>query len=65
MNDTWVEISCTVPAELADIVAEYLTDLSGNGVCVENLNVDAFSHSEIPESVTTTVKSYFSGHGRQ
>ncbi len=59
MNDTWVEISCTVPAELADIVAEYLTDLSGNGVCVENLNVDAFSHSEIPDSVTTTVKSYF------
>ena len=60
MNDTWVEISCTVPAELADIVAEYLTGLSGNGVCVENLNVDAFSHSEIPESVTATVKSYFS-----
>jgi ribosomal protein L11 methyltransferase len=60
MTDTWVEISCRVPAELADIVAEYLTGLSGNGVCVENLNVDAFSHSEIPESPTTTVKSYFS-----
>jgi ribosomal protein L11 methyltransferase len=59
MNDTWVEISCTVPAELADIVAEYLADLSGSGVCVENLNVDAFSHSEIPESLTTTVRSYF------
>ncbi len=59
MNDTWVEISCTVPAELADIVAEYLTDLSGNGVCVENLNLDAFSHSEIPDSVTATIKSYF------
>jgi ribosomal protein L11 methyltransferase len=59
MTDTWVEISCRVPAELADIVAEYLTDLSGNGVCVENLNVDAFSHSEIPESTTTTVRSYF------
>jgi ribosomal protein L11 methyltransferase len=60
MADTWVEISCRVPAELTDIVAEYLTGLSGNGVCVENLNVDAFSHSEIPESPTTTVKSYFS-----
>jgi len=59
MTDTWVEISCRVPAELADIVAEYLTGLSGNGVCVENLNVDAFSHSEIPESPTTTVRSYF------
>jgi ribosomal protein L11 methyltransferase len=60
MTDTWVEISCRVPAELTDIVAEYLTGLSGNGVCVENLNVDAFSHSEIPESPTTTIKSYFS-----
>jgi ribosomal protein L11 methyltransferase len=60
MADTWVEISCRVPAELTDIVAEYLTGLSGNGVCVENLNVDAFSHSEIPESPTTNVRSYFS-----
>ncbi|MBL0224187.1 MAG: 50S ribosomal protein L11 methyltransferase [Geobacteraceae bacterium] len=59
MTDTWVEISCRVPAELADIVAEYLTGLSGNGVCVENLNVDAFSHSEIPESAVITVRSYF------
>lgn len=59
MNDTWVELSCTVPAELADIVAEFLTSLSGNGVCVENLNVDAFSHSEIPESATTTIRAYF------
>jgi ribosomal protein L11 methyltransferase len=60
MTDTWVEISCRVPAELTDIVAEYLTGLSGTGVCVENLNVDAFSHSEIPDSPTTTVRSYFS-----
>jgi len=59
MTETWVEISCTVPAELADIVAEFLGALSGNGVCVENLNVDAFSHSEIPESLSTTVRSYF------
>jgi ribosomal protein L11 methyltransferase len=60
MNNEWMEISCTVPSELADIVAEYLTSLSGNGVCIENLNVDAFSHSEIPESVTAQIKSYFS-----
>lgn len=60
MNEAWVEISCTVPSELADIVAEYLTSLSGNGVCIENLNVDAFSHSEIPESATAQIKSYFS-----
>lgn len=60
MNEAWVEISCTVPADLVDIVAEYLTSLSEKGVCVENLNVDAFSHSEIPESATAQIKSYFS-----
>jgi ribosomal protein L11 methyltransferase len=60
MNEAWVEISCTVPSELADIVAEYLTSLSGNGVCVENRSVDAFSHSEIPETATSQIKSYFS-----
>ncbi len=59
MNEAWVEISCTVPSDLSDIVAEYLTSLSGNGVCIENLNVDAFSHSEIPESVTAHIKAYF------
>ena len=59
MNEAWFEISCTVPNELVDIVAEYLSTLSGSGVCVENLNVDAFSHSEIPESVTAQIKSYF------
>lgn len=59
MNEAWVEISCSVPSELADIVAGYLTNLSGNGVCVENLSVDAFSHSEIPESNTVHIKSYF------
>jgi ribosomal protein L11 methyltransferase len=60
MNEAWVEISCSVPSELADIVAGYLTSLSGNGVCIENLSVDAFSHSEIPESATVHIKSYFS-----
>lgn len=59
MNESWVEISCLVPAELADIVAEYLTELSGNGVCIENLSVDAFSLSEIHEPSSTTVRSYF------
>lgn len=61
MNDSWLEIACDVPAELADVVAEYLTTLSGNGVCVENLAVDAFSPSEIPVSQRMTVKAYLPG----
>ena len=59
MNDSWLEIACDVPVDLTDILAEYLAELSGSGVCVENLNVDAFSHSEIIHSPTATVKAYF------
>lgn len=59
MSDTWLEIACDVPSELADILAEYLTELSGSGVCMENLNVDAFSHSEISHPPITTLKAYF------
>lgn len=60
MNDSWLEIACDVPAELSDILAEYLAELSGSGVCTENLNVDAFSPSEISHSPVTTVRAYFS-----
>ncbi|KAB0671206.1 50S ribosomal protein L11 methyltransferase [Oryzomonas sagensis] len=60
MNDTWLEVACELPSELADILAEYLAGVSGAGVCVENLNVDAFSPSEIAHSPLMTVKAYFS-----
>ncbi|QEM67118.1 50S ribosomal protein L11 methyltransferase [Geobacter sp. FeAm09] len=60
MNDTWLEVACELPNELADILAEYLADVSGAGVCVENLNVDAFSPAEITHSPLMTVKAYFS-----
>ena len=60
MDDKWLEVACELPNELADILAEYLSGVSGAGVCVENLNVDAFSHSEIEHSARTTVKAYFS-----
>lgn len=58
MNDSWLEIACDVPAEFAEVVADYLTILSGSGVCVENLTVDAFSPSEIPDSQRMTIKAY-------
>jgi ribosomal protein L11 methyltransferase len=59
MNDCWVEISCDVPAAFADTVAEFLAELSGNGVCTANMNVDAFSHSEIIHPAITKVSAYF------
>lgn len=58
MLDSWLEIACDVPEEHADVVAEFLTQLSGKGVCVDNLNVDAFSVSEIPASTRVVIKAY-------
>lgn len=58
MLDSWLEIACDVPEEHADVVADFLTHLSGNGVCVDNLCVDAFSVSEIPDSVRVVIKAY-------
>ncbi|HEY3307880.1 MAG TPA: 50S ribosomal protein L11 methyltransferase [Desulfuromonadaceae bacterium] len=62
MKDFWIELSCSIPETLSDIVAEFLTELSGSGVCIENLNVDAFSPDEITHASTMTIKSYFPGN---
>lgn len=61
MTTTWREIACDIPDQLVDVVATYLTELSGCGVCIENLNVDAFSPGEINLSAVKTVRAYFSG----
>ena len=58
MNNSWLEIACDVPEEYSDVVADFMTQLSGNGVCVDNLSVDAFSVNEIPESVRVVIKAY-------
>jgi ribosomal protein L11 methyltransferase len=62
VSETWLEIACEVPADLADILATYLTELSGNGVCMENLNVDAFSPVEIIHTPNRTIKAYFTSN---
>lgn len=59
MTDSWLEVACDITADFVDDLAAFLSDLSGSGVCVENLNVDAFSHSEITLSPIKTVKAYF------
>jgi ribosomal protein L11 methyltransferase len=58
MTDSWLEIACDVPEEHSEVVADFLTSLTGNGVCVDNLDVDAFSTSEIPDSVRVVIKAY-------
>ena len=60
MIDSWLEIACEVPEEHAEVVADFLTNLSGNGVCVDNQCVDAFSTSEIPDSIRVVIKAYLS-----
>ncbi|MDD2900053.1 MAG: 50S ribosomal protein L11 methyltransferase [Desulfuromonadaceae bacterium] len=58
MTDNWIEIACDVPEEYSEVVADFLTQLTGIGVCVDNLNVDAFSITEIQDSVRVVIKGY-------
>ena len=58
MTESWLEIACDVPEEFSEVVADFLTQLTENGVCVDNLSVDAFSTSEIPDSVRVIIKAY-------
>lgn len=60
MDGSWLEIACDVPADITDVVAEYLSELSGSGVCTENLTVDTFSTGEISHAPVMTVRAYFS-----
>ncbi len=59
MSDKWLEIACDIPVDYSEILAAYLTELSGSGVCMENIDVDAFSHSEIVHSPIVSIKAYF------
>lgn len=63
MIDSWLEIACEVPEVHAEVVADFLTDLSGKGVCVDNQRVDAFSTSEIPASIRVVIKAYLPADG--
>ncbi len=58
MTASWAEVACTVPTDMADDLADFLVELSGNGVSVENRAVDTFSLDTIEETDTKTVKAY-------
>lgn len=59
MSDIWAELACQVPKEFVDQVADYLVELSGNGVCIDNQTLDTFSLETLDELPVLTVKSYF------
>lgn len=59
MSVIWAEVSCEVPHAMVDPLAEFLVELSGNGVSIENLSLDTFSLDNIEDAPTKTVKAYF------
>lgn len=59
MAATWYQVTCDVPAPLSETVADFLSELSGCGVCTENRDVDSFSPDDIPELATASITCYF------
>lgn len=59
MKKEWAQVSCEVPADLVDSLAEYLIELSSTGVSIDNLTLDTFSLDSIDESPIKTVTAYF------
>lgn len=55
----WAEVSCRAPDSMVDHLSAFLTELSGTGVCIDNLSVDTFSLDTIEDSPLKTIKSYF------
>jgi ribosomal protein L11 methyltransferase len=58
MHSDWAEIACEVPAEMVDLVADFLVELTGNGVSIDNLQLDTFSLDSLEETPTKSVKGY-------
>jgi len=59
----WAEISCTVTEEMAEAVADFLLDLTGNGVSIENRSVDTFNIGDLAAETVKTVKGYLPAEG--
>lgn len=59
MNKTWAEVACEVPSQMVDLLADFLVELSGNGVSIDNLELDTFSLDGMDEPPVKTVRAYF------
>jgi ribosomal protein L11 methyltransferase len=63
MTDTnWTEITCTVPEPMAESLADFLLELTGNGVSIENRKVDTFNVNDIAAEQFKSVKGYLRDH---
>ncbi len=58
MKSIWAEVSCDVPSAMVDQLSDFLVELTGSGVSIENLYLDTFSLDTLEENPITTVKAY-------
>ncbi|MBI5657276.1 MAG: 50S ribosomal protein L11 methyltransferase [Geobacter sp.] len=58
MSAAWAEVACRVPDALIDQVTDFLVELTGTGVCIDNRILDTFSLDTVTESSVNTVKAY-------
>ncbi len=65
MADTsWTEITCTVPEPMAESLADFILELTGNGVSIENRIVDTFNVTDIAAESVKSVKGYLQDRER-
>ncbi|MBJ6724677.1 50S ribosomal protein L11 methyltransferase [Geomesophilobacter sediminis] len=58
MQTDWAEITCEVPAALVETLADFLVELTGTGVGIDNLHVDTFSLDTLEDTPIKSVKAY-------
>jgi len=54
----WVEIACVIPEAFAEEFADFLLEVTGNGVSIENRKVDTFNVDDISRESIKNVKAY-------
>jgi len=63
-DKNWLEITCDVPETMAETFADFLLELTGNGVSIENRKVDTFDIDDLideggeVEAALTAIEAY-------
>lgn len=58
INNNWLEITCAVPESMTEAFADFLLELTGNGVSIENRKVDTFDIANLTDEPVKSVKCY-------
>lgn len=62
-DKNWLEITCDVPEAMAETFADFLLELTGNGVSIENRKVDTFNIDDLIDEPVKSVKCYLPERG--